>query len=290
MSSLKEIKERIASVRSTRKITSAMKMVAAAKLHRAQRDIGALVPYSEELQAIVAHLAMGEGVGEIALAREREVRRVTIVGFTSNTTFCGAYNNNVGRKIMALLEEEYGALECDNRRIVAMGRQLSVDLTRFGIPHETGDEHLAERPNYLAYRDMVQGLMEDFLSGRTDRVVLVYHKFLSPGRQVLVSETLLPIELPVGASEETRGATEYILEPSRQELIESIVPREVALKIFTAALSAVASEHVARMMAMQAATDNADDLIASLSLEYNKQRQQAITTELLDMMGGQKSD
>ena len=275
-------------MRSTRKITSAMKMVAAAKLHRAQRDIGALVPYSEELRAIVAHLAMGEGVARIPLSEEREVRHVTVLGFASNTTFCGAYNNNVGRRIVALLGDEYGSLAPEQRRVVAFGRQLAVDLKRSGVAFESGDESLAERPNYLAYRTILDGLVEEFLAGRTDRVVMVYHKFLSPGVQRLVSETLLPISLHSGS--EAQEEVDYILEPSRSELIGEIVPREVALRLYTAALSAVASEHVARMMAMQAATDNADDLIASLSLEYNKQRQQAITAELLDMMGGRREE
>ena len=275
-------------MRSTRKITSAMKMVAAAKLHRAQRDIGALVPYSEELRAIVAHLAMGEGVARIPLSEEREVRHVTVLGFTSNTTFCGAYNNNVGRRIVSLLGDEYGSLAPEQRRVVAFGRQLAVDLKRSGVAFESGDESLAERPNYLAYRTILDGLVEEFLAGRTDRVVMVYHKFLSPGVQRLVSETLLPISLHSGS--EAQEEVDYILEPSRSELIGEIVPREVALRLYTAALSAVASEHVARMMAMQAATDNADDLIASLSLEYNKQRQQAITAELLDMMGGRREE
>ncbi len=275
-------------MRSTRKITSAMKMVAAAKLHRAQRDIGSLVPYSEELRAIVSHLAMGEGVAHIPLSEEREVRHVTVLGFASNTTFCGAYNNNVGRRIVEMLRQEYGSLAEEQRRIVAFGRQLAVDLKRGGIAFESGDEHLAERPNYLAYRTILDGFIEEFLAGRTDRVVMVYHKFISPGVQRLVSETLLPISLP--SSEEVQQEMDYILEPSRSELIGEIVPREVALRLFAAALSAVASEHVARMVAMQAATDNADDLIASLSLEYNKQRQQAITAELLDMAGGQREE
>lgn len=288
MASLKEIKERIASVRSTRKITSAMKMVAAAKLHRAQREIGALVPYADELQSIVAHLASGEQSEPIALAQVRKVSHLTVVGFASNTTFCGAFNNNVGRKVVEMLgSEEYAELGPDSRHILSMGRQLSVDLTRQKIEHECGDEHLAEKPNYLAYRTMADGLMKSYTEGHTDRVVVVYHKFVSPGVQRLVCEKLLPIELPK-AEESRLGEVEYILEPSRKELIESIVPRQVALKLFTAALSSVASEHAARMIAMQAATDNADELAASLSLEYNKQRQQAITTELLDMMGGKR--
>lgn len=285
MASLKEIKERIQSVRSTRKTTSAMKMVAAAKLHRAQRDMGALVPYSEELQGIVGHLAGGEGVGEIALATEREPQRVTVVGFASNSTLCGAYNANVAKEVRRVLGD-YAKQEGVEVEMVTMGRRLSVELTREKVSHTEGNNELSEHPDYASFKAMAEGLMERFLAGQTDRVELVYYKFLSAGVQRLVCERLLPVVLPTG-EEEPMGAVPYILEPSRRELVESIVPRQVALKLYTAALSALASEHAARMMAMQVATDNADELIKELSVEYNKQRQQAITTELLDIVGGQ---
>ena len=285
MASLKEIKGRIESVRSTRKTTSAMKMVAAAKLHRAQRDIGSLVPYSEELQTIVAHLATGEGVGQIPLAEKREPRRVRVVGFASNSTLCGAYNANVAKGVRKALEwyEKEGAEEV---AVTTMGHRLSVELARDGIAYTEGDSSLAEHPDYAQYRQMAEGLMEEFLRGEADCVELVYYKFLSAGSQQLVCERLLPIEMPQGG--DGREDVPYILEPSKQGLIESVVPRQVALKLYTVALSAVASEHAARMMAMQVATDNADELIKELSVEYNKQRQQAITTELLDIVGGQK--
>lgn len=285
MASLKEIKERIQSVRSTRKITSAMKMVAAAKLHRTQREAAALVPYSEELQGIVTHLVDGGGVGRIALAEERGVERVTIVGFASNSTLCGAYNANVGREVVAV-RRGY-ALPDESVRVVAMGRRLGVELAKGGVVFEEGDGELSEKPNYADLRSVAEGLMADFLEGRTDRVELVYHKFLSAGNQRLVCERLLPVELPQGAEGVKHDEIPYILEPSREELVASLLPRQVSLKLYTAALSALASEHAARMIAMQAATDNADDLIGELSVEYNKQRQQAITTELLDIMGGQ---
>lgn len=274
-------------MRSTRKITSAMKMVAAAKLHRIQREAAALVPYAEELQGIVAHLVAGEGVGRITLAEEREVERVTIVGFASNSTLCGAYNANVGREVVAV-RKGY-ALPDESVRVVTMGKRLAVELKKGGVAFEEGDGALAEKPNYADLRTMAEGLMSDFLEGRTDRVELVYYKFLSAGNQRLVCERLLPIELPAKAEREWNNEVPYILEPSREELVKSIIPREVSLKLYTAALSALASEHAARMIAMQAATDNADDLIGELSVEYNKQRQQAITTELLDIMGGQNA-
>lgn len=286
MGSLKEIKERIGSVRSTRKITSAMKMVAAAKLHRAQREIGALVPYSDELQAIVAHLATGEGVGVVPLAEEREVKAATVVGFASSSTLCGAYNSNVGRKVVEHIAEEYGSLDAERLDVRVVGSRLGVELKRSNIHFAAASDDLSEKPDYTAYRTMAEEFMSAFLEGRTDRVELVYYKFISAGTQRLVCERLLPIELPTAAENSSSAGEDYILEPTRKELIDSIVPRQVALKLFTAALSAAASEHAARMMAMQSATDNADELIGTLSLEYNKQRQQAITTELLDMMGG----
>lgn len=284
MASLKEIKERIQSVRSTRKTTSAMKMVAAAKLHRAQRDIGSLVPYSEELQTIVAHLATGEGVGSIPLAEKREPRRVKIVGFASNSTLCGAYNVNVAKGVNRAINgcKNEGAEEV---LVTTMGHRLSVELAREKMAYTEGDNHLAEHPDYAQYKAMAEVLMAEFLRGEIDRVELVYYKFLSAGNQQLVQELLLPIEMPAGG--DRYDSVPYILEPSKRELMESIIPRQVALKLYTAALSAVASEHAARMMAMQVATDNADDLIKELSVEYNKQRQQAITTELLDIVGGQ---
>ena len=272
-------------MRSTRKITSAMKMVAAAKLHRTQREASALVPYSEELQRIVAHLSAGTHEEVVALATEREVRGVTIVGFASNSTLCGAYNANVGREVAAA-RNTYSQLPPEGVRVVAMGKRLATELTKLGVTFEEGDGALSEHPNYPDFRQMAEGLMADFLDRRTDRVELVYYKFHSAGKQELVRERLLPIELPEGSAENFQDV-DYILEPSREELIATLLPREVSLRLYTAALSAIASEHAARMVAMQAATDNADDLIGELSIEYNKQRQQAITTELLDIVGGQ---
>lgn len=274
-------------MRSTRKITSAMKMVAAAKLHRTQREAAALVPYAEELQTIVAHLSAGEGGGKVALAEERELRGATIVGFASNSTLCGAYNANVGREVAAA-HNDYSQLPPERVEVVAMGKRLAAELTKSGVAFREGDGTLSEHPNYPAIRQMAEGLMADFLEERTDRVELVYYKFHSAGRQELVRERLLPIELPEGNAEGFQEV-DYILEPSREELIESLVPRYVSLRLYAAALSAIASEHAARMVAMQAATDNADDLVGELSIEYNKQRQQAITAELLDIVGGQSS-
>ncbi len=284
MASLREIKESIASVRSTRKITSAMKMVAAAKLHRTQRAIGALVPYSDELQKITSHLVGSQENTPLTLATPRTIERVTLVGFASNGTLCGAYNGNVVRRTTKTARE--WATEGGKVEIIAVGEQLAKGLHREGFMCEDGHDNLADKPTYEMVGEMANRLMNEYLAGDTDRVDIVYYKFLSAGTQKLVCEQLLPIEM-----EKTEGGdsytTEYILEPDREQLIAEIVPRQITLKLYSAALSASASEHAARMIAMQTATDNADKLIGELALEYNKQRQQAITTELLDIMGGQ---
>lgn len=271
-------------MRSTRKITSAMKMVAAAKLHRTQRSIGALVPYSDELQKITSHLVSGEEKNPPALATPRPIEKVVLVGFASNGTLCGAYNGNVVRRTVRVAKE--WEKEGGNVDIIAVGEQLAKGLHREGFECEEGHDFLADKPTYEVACEMAQRLMKEYLDGVVDRVEIVYHKFLSAGTQKLVCEQLLPIEL-----ERSEGGdnlpTEYILEPDRERLIAEIIPRQISLKLYSAALSASASEHAARMIAMQVATDNADKLIGELALEYNKQRQQAITTELLDIMGGQ---
>ena len=165
---------------------------------------------------------------------------------------------------------------------------MELDAAREKMAVESGYEDLSEKPSYGLAALVARGVMADFLEGRTDRVEVVYYKFISAGTQKLVREQLLPVEIvKPDTSQSTFHDVDYILEPSIQELVDRIVPRQVALRLYTAALSASASEHAARMVAMQAATDNADKLTEELALEYNKQRQQAITTELLDIMGGQ---
>ena len=286
MASLKEIKERIASVKNTRKITSAMKMVAAAKLRRVQRSIEALVPYADEVDKMVHHVAYDPDVA-IPLNEQRPVERATIIAFGANGTLCGAYNNNVFRGLKEAVAES--GVESPNKlNIIAVGRQVELDAAREKMAVESGYEDLSEKPSYGLAALVARGVMADFLEGRTDRVELVYYKFISAGTQKLVREQLLPVEIvKPDTSQSTFHDVDYILEPTIQELVDRIVPRQVALRLYTAALSASASEHAARMVAMQAATDNADKLTEELALEYNKQRQQAITTELLDIMGGQ---
>lgn len=273
-------------MRSTRKITAAMKMVAAAKLHRAQRAIGSMVPYADSLQRIVAHLVADGDKVQTPYAAEREPLTVKIISFASNGTLCGVYNQSVVRHTQERLQH-YSSLPRAQRLVVAVGKQAEVGLAKEDVHLTGGYDNFADKPSYATAAAMAAELMEDFVLERVDRVELVYYKFHSAGRQELVHEVLLPVTIEVDKEGEEIEPTEYILEPSKQELLDEIIPRTVALNLYTAALSASASEHAARMVAMQAATDNADDLVAELAVEYNKQRQQAITAELLDIMGGQ---
>lgn len=263
-----------------------MKMVAAAKLRRIQRSIEALVPYSDEVDRLVHHIASDPDVA-IPLNIERPIERATIIAFGANGTLCGAYNNNLFRGLKEAIEASH--VESGERlRIVAVGRQVELDAAREKMKVDCGYEALSEKPNYQLATELARQMMKDYLEGNTDLVEIVYYKFISAGTQRLVRERLLPVEIiKPDTTNSPFPDVDYILEPSIEELIDRIVPRQVALRLYTAALSASASEHAARMVAMQAATDNADKLTDELALEYNKQRQQAITTELLDIMGGQ---
>lgn len=262
-------------------------MVSGAKLNRTQRAMGALVPYADELEKITSHLVGGEGMPPVPLATPRMVQRATIVGFASNSTLCGTYNNNVVHRTEEALAQltQQGA---ESVAVVAVGAKLADGITRGGKKCDSLHEELSNRPTYEQAAALARKFMEEYLAGNSDKVELVYYKFLSPGNQQLVCETLLPIEINGTDRDKWSGGVKYIIEPTRQELLAELVPKQVCLKLYAAALSASASEHAARMMAMQAATDNADTLVGELALEYNKQRQQAITTELLDIMGGQR--
>lgn len=288
MPSLKEVKNRISSVNSTRKITSAMKMVASAKLHGAQRDIEGMRPYEERLSRIMAAL-IGAMQGNVSspYAAQRDVKSVALVIFTSNSSLCGAYNANVIRDFQHALNQ-YRDSGVDVARVVAFGKKGAEAVRKAGI--ETPDlSSLMEHPAYAKAADIAQSLMQQFAEGQFDRVELFYHHFVSAGKQVLTREDFLPVDLQTVAPDNNDATiTDYILEPTPHELIQDLVPRALHLKLFTALLDSLASEHAARVIAMQTATDNADDLLQELTLQYNKSRQYSITAELLDIAGGQQ--
>ena len=295
MASLKEVKTRINSVKSTRKITSAMKMVASAKLHKAQGAIENMLPYQKKLNKILTNFLSADLPIESPYVQEREVKRVAIVVFSSNTSLCGAFNANVIKMMMQTIGE-FRTLGQDNILIFPVGKKVDEAAKRMGFKPQEVSPTLSDKPTYQEAAELAHRLMDLYVAGEVDRVEIIYHHFKSMGVQILLRETYLPINLTNVVSEEDREneeevqeneiANDYIIEPNAEELIASLIPTVLSQKIFTAAVDSNASEHAARTLAMQVATDNANELIQDLTKQYNKSRQQALTNELLDIVGG----
>ena len=306
MPSLKEIKGRIGSVQSTLKITSAMKLVASAKLRKAQQTIEGMRPYERKLQGMLDHLvASGAKVsGEYTRtpAEGAGKLRVALVAFASNSSLCGAFNANAVRLTQETIRS-YGEADVT---IYSIGRKMADSMRKAGHPSPADYQKLADKPAYAPAAELAEQLMADFLAGRLDRIDLVYNHFVSSGKQVPVRETLLPMEIsPLASlgrndkdavissedssvipSEAKESEVDYILEPSASALLADLLPKSLRLKFYTALLDSNASEHAARTVAMQTATDNGEDLLQELTLQYNKSRQQKITSEILDLAGG----
>lgn len=302
MPSLKEIKGRIASVSSTLKITSAMKMVASAKLHKAQAAIGNMLPYEQRLSRILADLLSisEQPAGAVqyvpsdehipkfpAKKREHtdrtggEVGRVAVVAWSSNSSLCGGFNAAVIRKTLAVVKkwEQDGA----KVTVFSVGRKMADAMRKAGYPSPADYTKLADTPSYEGAAALADTLIAAFDEGRFDRVELVYNHFHSTASQPTRHEVYLPFSvenIPEAAPED------FLVEPSREELIAQLVPTFQRLRIYTTLLDANAAEHAARTVAMQTATDNGNNLLQELTLEYNKSRQQKITSEILDLVGG----
>lgn len=317
MPSLKEIKTRITSVNSTRKITSAMKMVASSKLHHAQVMIENMLPYESMLEHILKTFLASEADATTVFSVERKVKRVALLVYSSNSSLCGGFNANV-IKMMQQVAKEYEHLGKDGVVIYPIGRKVAEKAAKLGFPVGGDFTALADKPNVAQCIDIARDLGKKFLDGEIDRVEMIYHHFKSAGSQILTRKTFLPIDLDdaldidhnrdLTTNVVTKRAQEYlrrkgeedngesveakplndnfIVEPDMDSVLGALIPKLAHLMIYTALLDSVASEHAARMVAMQTATDNADELLRQLNLQYNKSRQQAITNELLDIVGG----
>jgi len=319
MPSLKEIKTRIASVNSTRKITSAMKMVASSKLHHAQTAILNMLPYANMLEHMLKSFLVTLPDTENELAHIRPVHTVAFVVFTSNSSLCGGFNNNVLKAFQATVNA-YRAQGVENIMVYPIGRKIEEYAQKHGIKVAHSFVQLAEKPNATECASIAEELRDKFLAREIDKVELIYHHFKSAGSQILMQKVYLPIDLSteaIGVENDrdltsnvaTAKAQEYlrkrkareeemqktgvlaindnfIVEPDLVSVLSSLIPKELDLQIYTALLDSNASEHAARMVAMQTATDNANELLRALNLQYNKSRQQAITNELLDIVGG----
>ena len=321
MASLKEIKTRIASVQSTRKITSAMKMVASSKLHHAQNAIESMLPYEAMLEHILKTFLVSTPDTDTPFDEERPVKRVALLVFSSNSSLCGGFNANV-IKLLQQTIDEYHAKGLTDKDIVIypVGRKVFEAAKKRGYECVYPYPQLADKPNSEECRNIAKELGQKWLKCEFDKVEIIYHHFKSAGSQVLQRKNFLPIDLEEELNEDTvrdlssnistkaaqdylkkKGQTEtqksnsetvtplnddFIIEPDLHTVLTSLVPKLLHLMVYTALLDSNASEHAARMVAMQTATDNADDLLRSLNLQYNKSRQAAITSELLDIMGG----
>ena len=292
MASLKEVKGRINSINGTLKITSAMKMVASSKLHKAQEAIENMLPYERRLHHMLTDL-LGSGLRvDSPFSVKREVKKVALVVFASNSSLCGGFNMNVIRHLNEWVEKYTAQVGKENIQIYPVGRKVADAVKKMGFTPMGDYQHMSGKPNYREASELAAELMKRFVRGEIQQIDLLYNHFKSTSTQVLTQETFLPVDLGVSNhpdedTEELSGElANYILEPSVEGLLRQLLPKVLHLKLFTALLDSSASEHAARMMAMQVATDNANDLIQDLTLIYNKSRQQAITNELLDIIGG----
>lgn len=308
MSSLKEIKSRISSVRNTLKITSAMKMVASAKLHKAQSAIGNKLPYEQKLHHILAGMLQDDDLRKVlsdelgfssggrspvvlqdvsvdALPSKEDAPRVALVAFSSNSSLIGAFNANIIRQFnetVRLLEERGYAKE--DMDVYAVGRKIAEAASKSGLKLLASLSELADKPDYEKASGLASELVERFADGEVSQVILLYNHFASMSSQPSVRENYLPLAMhDLDKGEEP---VDYILEPDPISLVKDLLPLVLMLKIYTVALDASAAEHAARTVAMQVASDNAKDLISELTLAYNKGRQQEITAEILDLVGG----
>lgn len=281
MPSLKEVKNRIASVQSTRKITSAMKMVASSKLHHAQQRIEQMRPYEQQLGRIFRAF-VSDASEYVPYVTPRPVSRVALLLFTSNSSLCGGFNNNAIKHFSAKVAE-LSRQGVEISQVYAIGRKGLDAVRRMGfIVEDTYCDYL-DHPNYDGARQLAERLMASYDAKEIDACYMIYHHAQSSAHQVLRYEQYLPLNLP---QEAEQGDSNYIVEPSSEVIFSRLLPRVITLSLFAALLDSLASEHAARVVAMQIATDNADELLRSLQLQYNKSRQSAITAELLDIVGG----
>lgn len=285
MASLKEVKIRINSVSSTRKITSAMKLVASSKLHKAQAAIESMRPYQQRLDKMVSRF-VGELEGEVnsPYAEQRSVRKAVVVCISSNSSLCGAFNSNVIKATQSAIEQ----LRADGAEVevIPVGAKMAEKMKKLDFTFESNNSSILDHTTYTDVADIAASLMTRYEQKEIDKVVIVYNHFKNTATQVVTTETLLPIILDPQEKEATTGPTlDYIIEPSKEQIVASLLPKVLSLKLYTAILDSLAAEHSARVVAMQTATDNADELLHDLTLMYNKTRQAAITAELLDIVG-----
>jgi F-type H+-transporting ATPase subunit gamma len=285
MANLKEVKERIKSVGSTQQITRAMKMVAAAKLRKAQDRITQMRPYSQKLSSILANVSSGNDDDSMnTYGIERDLKKVLVVPVTSDRGLCGAFNSNVMKAAKALLaEEEFSAAGVD---IMPIGKKANDNFKKTDYNLIDAYWDVFGDLTFDNVKAAAEYAMNGFEAGDYDRVVIIYNEFKNVATQIIRTEQLLPIVANVVEAGESAVATDYLYEPSKDFIVEELIPKSLKIQFYKAVLESNASEQGARMTAMGKATDNAGELLKELKLTYNRTRQAAITTEILEIVGG----
>lgn len=285
MPNLKEIRNRITSVGSTMQITSAMKMVSAAKLKRAQDAITQMRPYAAKIKEILGNLSATLDLSENVYSEQRETKNILIVGITSNRGLCGGFNNNIIKRVGYLINDEYAG---KNVQLLCLGKKIKDVYKR--TPNyfiNSTLEPLEDIYSDLSF-DRVSAVADELMRGFTtkeyDKVVVVYNRFVNAAAQVVETEQFLPIIPTVQENQSSTG--DYIFEPSKDEIVADMIPKSLKIQLYKAIRDSFAAEHGARMTAMHKATDNAKELQKTLKLSYNKARQAAITNEILEIVGG----
>jgi len=281
MANLKEIRIRISSVESTMQITSAMKMVSAAKLKRAQDAIVQLRPYANKLTEMLVNLSASLDSGDgNSFSVEREVKNILFVSITSNRGLCGGFNTNIIKRTTALIKQEYKNCDCS---IISVGKKSSEYFSKNNFNVISTHDDLYNEITFEGVAEIAESIMNDFKQGKYDKIILVYNQFKNAATQIIMNENYLPVEI---LEDETATIGDYIFEPSQEDMVQELIPKSLKTQLFKAILDSYAAEHGARMTAMHKATDNANDLKDDLTLFYNKARQAAITGEILEIVGG----
>lgn len=287
MPSLKDVRTRIDSVNSTKQITSAMKMVAASKLRKSQNAVNNMRPYAAKLNEILQNLNTSlDEDSKGVYGQERDLKRVLLVAITSNRGLCGAFNSNVIKATQNLLNTEFADLNSGgNVDVMTVGKKATDHFSKKDFQYVGNHDDLFNDLNFEKVFPLAEELMQRFASKEYDRVVLIYNHFKNAATQVVTKEQLLPVASENIESDDN-SKVEYLFEPSKEEIVEELIPTVLKVQFYKALLDSYAAEHGARMLAMSQATDNATEMIKELKLQYNKARQAAITGEILEIVGG----
>lgn len=292
MANLKEIRTRIESVSSTKQITSAMKMVSAAKLRRAQDAIVRMRPYADKLQMIIESVGDSlKGEEDFIFVKEgKEINKVLLIVITSNRGLCGAFNANVFKKAVLVAQEKYGKLLAKNKvDFFVMGKKGDEFLRKRKFNVVSSRNDIFDHLTFNNVSEIATKVMEQFAAGEYDRIHLIYNQYKNAAVQILTEEQFLPLKVEDKRDEEgniLKSFTDYLFEPSKKEMVKELIPKSLKLQLFKALLESFASEQGARMTSMHKATDNATEMIKQYKLEYNKARQASITNEILEIVGG----